>query len=113
MDPAWNTGQPAPLDTWTKKKKVRGFKTVPVFWEQCDSAHSYTIVSPRGAIQWESVRANCRQAWLWFMMNRQCTGQLEKEYWGTDKFDLSVRGKWRKLKESQGYYSIAVRLVKA
>ncbi len=104
----WNTSQPPPLDVWIKNKKSRGFRTVSVRWKECARSRYYGIVGSRGVVQWDSVRTSHRQAWLWFMMERQCSGQLEVEYCGTDKTDLSIREKWRKVKGSQGYKVVRV-----
>lgn len=107
----WSTtGLPPPVDAWVKKKKSLGFRTVSVRWRECAQSRYCGIVNPHGVVQWESVRTSRRQAWLWFMMNRQCSGQLEAEYWGTDKTDLSIMEKWRKLKESQGYRVVPVKI---
>lgn len=104
----WNTSQPPPLDVWIKKKKSHGFRTVSVHWQECTRSRYYGVVGRRGVVQWESVRTSQRKVWLWFMMHRQCSGQLEAEYWGADKTDLSIMDKWRKLKESQGYRIVPV-----
>ena len=107
----WNdSGLPPPVDAWVKKKKSRGFRTVAVRWKECAQSRHCGIVNLHGVVQWESVSASRRKAWLWFMMYRQCSGQLENGYWGTDKTDLSIREKWRKLKESQGYKVVPVKI---
>lgn len=104
----WNTSQPPPLDVWIKKKKSHGFLTVSVCWRECARSRCYGVVNLRGVVQWESVKTSQQQTWLWFMLSRECSGQIEKEYSGTDKTDISIRNRWRKLKESQGYRVVPV-----